>query len=123
MRNLEQTRAANALTATCGQNPVRDKGVDRLPAMIINNGLLAATAFVMDKTDETGTEMQRAIYALVTHLRSVNRLTRARDGKAMIEELSDQVSTSAKLRLATAEALAYLVYLKRFAQKSKKGGE
>ncbi|MBI4444696.1 MAG: type III-B CRISPR module-associated protein Cmr5 [Acidobacteria bacterium] len=128
MQNLEQIRARNALVATDSRNskPVKKEGVDRLPAMIVNNGLLAAAAFAEGKSKQSP-ELKIAMDAIVQHLLDpeIARLQGARNTKGtkgMIEELSGKTSTSAALRLATNEALAYLAYLKRFAVKSEKKG-
>lgn len=106
MINLDQIRAQNALKAKADK-----KGADKLPALIVNNGLLAAAAFAHKKAEHLGDAMN----AVVKHLRApgINQLTKANDARGLVEELSG--ADSSRLRLATAETLAFLSYLKRFA--------
>jgi len=121
MQNLDQIRADNALMA-CGikpvppvrasVEPVADSGVTKLPALIVNNGLLAAAAFAEKKGDE----LLRAMNAVAWHLADerISRLPRTRTNtRAMTEHLA--ASDSQTLRLAAAEALSFLSYLKRYA--------
>lgn len=110
MDNLDQIRAQNALAA---KSQVQKKHVTKLPALIVNNGLLAAAAFCDDK----GAELRTAFDKVAEHLADprIRRLTTAKTAAKLVEELSAQGVTSDRLRLATAEALAYLTYLKRFA--------
>lgn len=119
MRNLEQIRAKHALAFW--NNPpsdVRGEGggdvVRGLPALIVNNGLLATLAFAKSKGGGHENLMKEIGHYLSFPapqgpgvLKSVSNL----DG--FITELIN--GNSALLRLATAEALAYLAYLKRFA--------
>lgn len=124
MQNLEQIRAENALVATGHKpppnsslrvTPVEDKAVTKLPAMIVNNGLLAAAAFARDKDEK----LRNAMDAVARHLadRRIGRLSAQSTGTdALIAELAG--SPSENLRLASEEALAYLSFLKRFAVKS-----
>ncbi len=115
MQNLDQIRAANALEAA---DRVREKAVTKLPAMIVNNGLLAAAAFAMAKSEE----LIGAMNAVAVHLADprIGRLPEnAKSTEALIRHLVSPGTGSDRLRLATSEALAYLSYLKRFAT----GGE
>lgn len=110
MDNLDQIRAQNALAARA---EVQKKHVTKLPALIVNNGLLAAAAFCNDKSKE----LQIAMDKVALHLADsrIRRLTAKSTAQGLIEELSAEGVSSERLRLATAEALAYLSYLKRFA--------
>ncbi len=124
MQNLDQIRAENALTATGRNQPqtaqlrlalVEERAVTKLPAMIVNNGLLAAAAFAQDKDEK----LCNAMDAVARHLADtrIGRLSaQSPSTDALIKDLAG--SPSQKLRLASAEALAYLGYLKRFAAKS-----
>jgi len=127
-QSLAQIRAENALIAT-GRNTlpnsqqritaVEEKAVTRLPAMIVNNGLLAAAAFAQDKDEK----LRNAMDAVARHLADsrIARLSRqSTTAAALISELAS--SPSENLRLASAEALAYLSFLKRFAVKADKEG-
>ena len=115
-RTLDQIRADHALAAT----GLKKRAVTRLPAMILTNGLLATAAFALDKEEE----LLDAMNAVAKHLRQTGTIQlprgdnddqRARaTAKDLLEDLKSR--DSAFLRLATAEALAYLAFLKRFAQ-------
>ena len=122
MQNLDQIRADNALIA-CGLKSipvgrasverVTDTAVNKLPALIVNNGHLAASAFAEKK----GEALLDAMNAVAWHLADP-RIDRLPPGttstRAMSEHLTSQ--DSQKLRLATAEALSFLSYLKRYAR-------
>lgn len=124
MQNLHQIRAENALIAT-GQKqpsasqqpikPVEERAVNKLPAMVVNNGLLAAAAFAQEKDEK----LRNAMDAVARHLSDprIGRLSAQNTtAAALISELA--CSHSENLRLASEEALAYLSFLKRFAVKS-----
>jgi CRISPR-associated protein Cmr5 len=115
--NLEQVRAKNAHNAVTGG--LQGRGVENgdaisgFPALIVNNGLLATLAFSISKKDKGG--YKEICDAIAKHLETVGLLS----GKpATREGLRDLLVSqdSAALRRCTAEALAYLNYLKRFAK-------
>jgi CRISPR/Cas system CMR-associated protein Cmr5 small subunit len=118
MQNLEQIRAAAAL-------PVAEKttkaDVNKLPAMIISNGLLAATAFANENEGTKRPEMAAVMNGVARHLaNAVHGLTVLKGcagATNLVERLSTQ-ATSAELQRATAEALAFIGFVKRFAKKS-----
>lgn len=114
MQNLDQIRAAAAL------EPAKDlsrSAISKLPSLILNNGLLAAAAFAdADGGGENRGDLKKAMIATAKHL--ANRGIAAAgtaDIRALITDLSG--TDSLTLQRATAESLAYLAYLKRFAQK------
>ncbi len=122
MKNLDQLRAAHALTAA--ELPGRDQfpklidksSVAKLPGMILTNGLLATLAFAC----EEGKENRRAIYtaanALAIHLGSTFvELNGCNSGTVLGNRLAG--GNALTLQRATTESLAYLSYLKRFAEK------
>jgi CRISPR type III-B/RAMP module-associated protein Cmr5 len=119
MQNLDQIRARNALKVASN---VQKKSVTKLPALIVNNGLLAAAAFARDKSEG----LLRAMNALAAHLLDpeINRIEaipqneRARDYAGSTDDLLHYLKNqnSDRLRLATDESLAFLSYLKRFAK-------
>lgn len=122
MKNLEQIRAANALEAATGTTfkGVNDgQVVKKVPTMIRENGILGAAAFAL----ETGQGYEGVFNAIIRHLEGMPRLMPHESSrhasslslKAFIEDLSS--ADSARLRAITAEALAYLNYLRRFARK------
>jgi len=114
MQNLEQIRAANAL------EPAKDldrSAVNKLPAMVIANGLLATAAFCeAEGGGDNRSHMKSALDATACHLArrglvAANTTTT----KGLIEDLASR--DSHHLQRATAEALAFIAYLKRFAPK------
>ncbi len=112
MTNLDQIRAQHAIKV--GES--LDKAyVDRLPSMIVNNGLLAAAAF--SRTENQKEKLGKVVAAVAEHLKSRGLLRSEGEASAttLCKELSE--GSSATLRMATAEALAYLSFLKRFAKK------
>lgn len=128
MKNLEQIRAANAMAyAKAGVNTRGTKGgevVKKLPALIMTNGVLAASAFAYAKGDTDGW------YICFNHLAS--HLAAAEVGvvphsKSNLVALLDHLTReadSATLKEATDESLAWLCYAKRFVRKdSETGGD
>lgn len=124
MQSLDQIRADNALIAAglkdgpANSNPpskCNAKAVDKLPALIVNNGLLAASAFALKKAS-TDRKLVDAMDAVAWHL-SDSRIKRLSPQHRSTEQMLQHLcaSSSDKLRLATTEALAFLTYLKRFA--------
>ncbi|QSR84639.1 type III-B CRISPR module-associated protein Cmr5 [Methylacidimicrobium sp. B4] len=117
MHNLEQERAKHALEKS---KDLDRQAVNKLPALIMNNGLLATIAFATDGDSRGG--MAKAMDAIADHLAKRQLIERQLIGevtaKKMLEALAGKESV--QLRLATEEALAYLVYLKRYAQKKTK---
>lgn len=114
MKNLDQLRAANAL------EPARDlsrSAVNKLPAMIIANGLLATAAFCnAEGGGESRGDMKKALAATAKHLADRGHLAQGTNTvAAMIADLSKR--DSHHLQRATTEALAFIAYLKRFAPK------
>ncbi|MBI4025772.1 MAG: hypothetical protein HY360_12380 [Verrucomicrobia bacterium] len=88
--------------------------LSKLPAMVVNNGLLATLAFC-GEADLT--------LAMVRHLAhgEIGRLdAKAQTVKAALDELSGPNSNSLHLQMATQEALAFLNYLKRLAPPKEK---
>lgn len=122
MKNLEQIRAAHAWDHRTG---LKQSDVNGLPPMILNNGLLATAAFaavVNDQQQAKRPGMKKAMDALAGHL-AANRLLAAGKGTVtgLLEDLPKRTDAM-PLQRATAEALAYLSYLKRFASPDKEEG-
>ena len=114
MQNLEQIRAKHALA------PAKDlsrSAVNKLPAMILANGLLATAAFCnAEGGGENRSDMKKALEATAKHLADRGHMASGTNTVAgMIQDLSQR--SSHELQRATAEALAFLAYLKRFAPK------
>lgn len=114
MKNLDQIRAANALNKDVGGGPKEGRNIaKKVPTMIRENGLLGAAAFAY----ETGEGYADVFNLIIAHLRNVGRLP---DEKKItlelfIEYLSKN-SDAATLRALTAESMAYLNFLRRFAE-------
>ncbi len=118
MQNLEQIRAARA-NALCSPRQGRTSpdfyrnDVAGIPALILTNGLLSAAAFCCEENKEARAGLKAVFNGIATHLKD-RRLTEADTGAALINDLSARDSVT--LQRATSEVLAFLSYLKRFAQ-------
>ena len=110
--NLEQLRAAHALEEG---KKLRRRDVVRLPAMILNNGLLSAAAFALD---DKRVEMRGAMEATIRFLHK-RQLTSGTNVLTLVEDLTSNMRDAFAVQRATDESLAYLSYLKRFASKGK----
>jgi CRISPR-associated protein Cmr5 len=119
MENLDQIRAAaaNNLLPHGKPHPFDRSDVVGIPALILSNGLLAAAAFCCEEGKDTRAGMKAAFKGIADHLKT-RGLTTATTGQALISDLATKDSLT--LQRATTEALAYLAYLKRFAQKKAK---
>ena len=121
MRNLEQIRAANALNF-CKSNKVEgDEGgniLSGLPALIMNNGLLAVVAFAKSKSRG----WKECMDAIARHLASeeIGIIgNHCKDLDLLLDYLTNKAD-SRTLKQATDEALAWLSFAKRFNEKNKK---
>jgi CRISPR/Cas system CMR-associated protein Cmr5 small subunit len=126
MRTLSQIRAANALTASkipgMGHGQMGGDALSGFSMMIKTNGLLATAAFSVEtkepKEGKKGKERKHEghyliIEAIAGHLASKGvEICDATRGADLVEELS--LGDVRTLTRATAEAIAYLSYLKRF---------
>jgi CRISPR/Cas system CMR-associated protein Cmr5 small subunit len=121
MKTLAQIRSANALAAS--KTPGMGKGqkggdaISGFPMLIKTDGLLAAAAFAVETNKEGKPKQEGArhiIKAVAEHLSDNGiGICQAKTASDLVDELSRGDAT--KLRQATAEALAYLAYLKRYA--------
>lgn len=121
MKNLAQVRAASALQLANNQqgNIVGANGgeaIKKVPPMIAANGLLAALAFSLEKRQNA---YQRPGYAAIFdaiagHLQSpeISITHGTCDAQTLLKHLVD--SDSQTLKLATAEAMEWLGYARRF---------
>lgn len=125
-RTLDQVRALNAYTA--GQADVfagKEGGevAKKIPSLVVMHGLLGAMAFAL--SDENKKGHQAVFEAILEHLQDpvINDMTAQGVGKGAIDEWFKKLSETdaAQLRLTTAEVLAYLTFLRRFAKKKKEG--
>ena len=112
MKNLEQIRAAAALPAA---HNLSRSAVSKLPALILQNGLLATAAFCnAEGGGENREGMRTAMNATAAYLSAQGLLNTGINTVAeMIADLSNR--SSHHLQRATTEALAFIAYLKRFA--------
>jgi len=126
MKNLEQIRAANALTyARAGQNMRGKQGgnvLKKLPALVMSNGLLAAGAFAYAQKADSG--WRTCFDHIAKHLSHAEiGITPGQDNLQKLMEFLAHKADSQVLKLATEEALAWLSYARRFEQTSSDGGE
>ena len=120
MKNLEQIRALNALAyaTQSGQNTRGKEGgnvLNKLPALIMGNGLLAAGAFAYAQKPASG--WRSCFDHIAKHLSdSANPIA---PGCTSLQSLMEFLCTKADsqtLKLATEETLAWLGYARRFEQ-------
>lgn len=128
-QNLEQIRAKHALNfwhPAQGETPTA-RGVNngdvisKLPSLVVSNGLLQTLAFARSKGGGHE-ELMTAVFRFLCHADRalLPQPPVPRQGETQLDIfirlLTDgDGATSTRLQLATAEALAYLGYLKRFA--------
>lgn len=125
VENYEQIRAKNALEASLDKKGFG--GVEggksvakKVPTQIMQDGFLGALAFAI----ETEHGYETVFKAILKHLDSVKMTFDCRTSslKEFLQDLCDKGAD--QLRAVTAESLAYLTYLRRFAapKKQKKTG-
>ncbi|MCL1919752.1 MAG: type III-B CRISPR module-associated protein Cmr5 [Kiritimatiellaeota bacterium] len=108
MKNLEQIRAKNALAAKIGTGKEGGESVaKKVPTMIIENGFLGAYAFAI----ENGKGYLDVFNAVITHLTEIGLVP---PGKGTVGHFCEMDANA--LRAVTAEAMAYLNYLRRLAK-------
>jgi CRISPR/Cas system CMR-associated protein Cmr5 small subunit len=90
--------------------------ISGFPMLIKTDGLLAAIAFALEVNKEGRPKQEGAnhiVTAIAKHLSSTGiPICEAKTARDLVEELA--AGDANKLRRATAEALSYLSYLKRF---------
>jgi CRISPR/Cas system CMR-associated protein Cmr5 small subunit len=121
MKNLDQIRAHNALLHKdrIASSQGGGDAISGFPMLVLTDGLLAALAFACEWKDQrNGTRKHPGEFTVATaiaeHLncRQVP-MTESPNADALLGELA-RCPTDSLLRRATAEALAFLNYLKRF---------
>ena len=114
MKNLEQTRAANALEPA---QKLKRSAISGLPALILQNGLLATAAFCnADGGGPNRKDMRAALDATASHLAKLELLSKdTTTAREMIDDLSK--CDSLHLQRAVVESLAFIAYLKRLSQR------
>jgi CRISPR type III-B/RAMP module-associated protein Cmr5 len=123
--NLEQLRAQHALEQSKKYQKSSTEGdcLSGYPSLIISHGLTATLAFAIEKSENKNNQWRYVSDAVADYLctRGIVKNQQATaqalkpDAKWLLEELVSGRCSSFTLRRATAEALAYLGYLKRFA--------
>lgn len=128
MKNLEQIRAKNALNVKINsEEGESDSIAKKVPAMIMTNGILAAAAFALNKQRDFEKKPNRdmskkpgyvqVFEAIIHHLQD-KEIHLLDVSVCSLEKFIATLTTdtdSCKLRLITAETMAYLNYLRRFA--------
>jgi len=122
MQNLNQIRARSALQAAARPIPGKEGGdvVKKIPAAIMNHGLLSALAFSHD--NESWKELFDRMakhYLSDPDIGLLDRANASRDG--MLEHLVN--ADSQTLKLFTSETLAWLEFARRFIKKDNEEGE
>lgn len=118
VRNLEQIRAKNAYAARDEIGTGKEGGravAKKVPAMIVANGFIGALAFAIEDNGGYLTVFQ----AIIGHLHDahLNCGIGATEPGKFLDELCGRDADT--LRAVTAESLAYLNYLRRFAKPGK----
>lgn len=115
-QNYAQLRAKHAWEAaqdTVFKGKEGGEAVKKVPSMIIENGLLGAMAFAIEK----GEGYLKTFESLLAHLKKIDYFS-VKASKDVGEWFSHLASSDAEtLRLTTSECMAYLAYLRRFAKK------
>ena len=123
MQNLEQIRARNALAFSKMPLSGQQGGdvIKNIPHQILNHGLLAVAAFGFAERQEA---VGKVFDAVASHLADPDVAIIPRDCTdrvTLMNFLTGNQATSETLKLATAEAMAWLSYAKRFVKTAKKG--
>jgi CRISPR-associated protein Cmr5 len=128
MRNMEQKRAAHALTwankieAGIGGGEV----VKKIPPLIITNGILATMAFATEQGGRKNPGHYSVFQAITDYLCGNCEYDFLKGGTSTtVEQLLRKATEvdATTLRSLTAESLAYLSYLRRFVSKGGKDGQ
>lgn len=122
MKNFEQIRAKNALAKAkdIGKGVGGgDNVAKKVPVMILDNGILAAAAFALENK---GNGYADVFVAVIEHLADqeialLDKTMLLDDKTKQLKGFIDHLAgvSSDELRRITAEAMAYLNYLRRFA--------
>lgn len=122
MQNLEQIRARNVLAfAKSGTISGKEGGevIKKIPALILNHGLLATAAYSF--TEMVG--WQKVFDAIAIHLADRDIAIAPKtvtNRQTLMDFLTKKETSSATLKLATAECMAWLQYARRFVKKEDK---
>lgn len=128
MKNFEQLRSKHALAASEHSFHGRNDGdiIKKIPTIIQQNGFLGALAFAIE--DETRVRRQnannvsgyaQAMKAILTHLQSPEVALCPADVQELrpfAKWLCSDERDASELRVITAEAMAYMNVLRRYAR-------
>ena len=117
MQNLEQIRARNALKLGPVSGEMGGEVIKKVPPLILNHGLLATAAYSFSEREG----WQKVFDAIAQHLADPEVAVIPRDcgdRDKLMKFLTDPVTTSETLKLATAETMAWLTYARRFVKKA-----
>ena len=115
MQTLAQIRAKNALNKQVEPGAGGGDVLRSFPSLVKTDGFLAALAFASE-TKQDGKLKHRGEHGICRHIAEhlhALHISENTDPRQLAQELAE--GDASKLRRATAEALAYLNYLKRFA--------
>ncbi|GAB4246427.1 MAG: hypothetical protein Kow00109_22520 [Acidobacteriota bacterium] len=118
MKNLDQIRARNALVWAEKSFRGQEGGdvLSGFPALIVNNGLLAALAFAASNRADDYKTLGQAIAAHLGDQDVALVPAQCRDLPGLLRELSR--AEAHRLLTCTRETLAFLNYLRRFVKAS-----
>lgn len=116
MQNLEQIRARNALKLGPVSGEKGGEVIKKVAPLILNHGLLATAAYSFSEKEG----WQKVFDAIAQHLADPDVAVVRNDcdnREKLMKFLTDPKTTSETLKLATAEAMAWLTYARRFVKK------
>lgn len=120
MKNLEQIRAHNSLQFASSNSKISGQQggdvVKKVPALILNHGLLAVLGFAIDERQEG---IRSVCDGIAQHLSSKEIAivpSEVKDTQALLAFLTSKAD-SRDLQRATSEAMAWLNYTRRFVTK------
>lgn len=123
MKNLEQIRATEAFVTA---RETTKATANRFPAMILTNGLIAATAFATEDGGQKRPRMHVIVGGIARHLSNPEmgfNTFAGCDTPAKFSTALHESADNSEIQRATVEALSFIAYVKRFAQKDEDNQE
>ena len=126
-QNLEQYRAMMALKSASDISKGNGGGkmvAKKVATQIRENGFLGALAFASEKKttkEEFKNKAHQSVFEAIRKYLVGIKLVSAKTTDEMMKDISS--GTASELRIITAEAIAYMNYLRRFAKPDKNNGE
>ena len=121
MKNLDQIRAQYAFDAATNKEFKGEDGgmvVKKIPTIIRENGFIGALAFALEKKKGYKKVFEEILCYLSDKRVGVIREANINSTENLLKYVCE--GDSARLREVTAESMAYLSYLRRFATKGDK---